>query len=440
MRKDLTATEIKEISRKKDKKTLIVIICVLLAVCFFFGGFAAGYFADNNLTNSLNWVTSMIDKNYCYYDEETGTYKKFTDEDYADAIVKTLLDKYSDYYTEQEFTDVVYTSLGNNYGTGIYFYRYSEDLSVFVVAGNSPAEKAGMEKGDVIVAGLNENGERINFADREELFAYINKFKEKEKFSLTIIRNGVEMSFFVQKEVYVESYVYYKDSEKTYVFRADDGKDPEPVELIGGMEELPLDTAFIRLEEFSGGAAEQFAYAMDYMKERGKTKLILDLRSNGGGQMDILTKIASYLVYSENDKRPVIAVSKNKRNVKTYFTASGDNFNRNIKKIVVLADGNTASASECLIGAMAYYKKAFTLDNLVITEHDGKYTTYGKGIMQTTYRNFVTGEGIKLTTDYIFQPDETTTIHGVGFIATEGNGVANESLSVPRALEILAQP
>ena len=106
----------------------------------------------------------------------------------------------------------------------------------------------------------------------------------------------------------------------------------------------------------------------------------------------------------------------------------------------MLADGNTASASECLIGAMAYYKKAFTLDNLVITEHDGKYTTYGKGIMQTTYRNFVTGEGIKLTTDYIFQPDETTTIHGVGFIATEGNGVINESLSVPRALEILAQP
>ena len=74
MRKDLTATEIKEISRKKDKRALIVIICVLLAVCFFFGGFAAGYFADNNLTNSLNWVTSMIDKNYCYYDEETGTY------------------------------------------------------------------------------------------------------------------------------------------------------------------------------------------------------------------------------------------------------------------------------------------------------------------------------------------------------------------------------
>ena len=122
MRKDLTSAEIKEISRKKDKKTLIVIICVLLVVCSFFGGFAAGYFADNNLTNSLNWVTSMIDKNYCYYDEETGTYKNFTDEDYADAIVKTLLDKYSDYYTEQEFTDVVYTSLGNNYGTGIYFY------------------------------------------------------------------------------------------------------------------------------------------------------------------------------------------------------------------------------------------------------------------------------------------------------------------------------
>ena len=440
MRKDLTSAEIKEISRKKDKKTLIVIICVLLVVCSFFGGFAAGYFADNNLTNSLNWVTSMIDKNYCYYDEETGTYKNFTDEDYADAIVKTLLDKYSDYYTEQEFTDVVYTSLGNNYGTGIYFYIYSEDLSIFAVSGNSPAEKAGMEKGDVIVAGLNENGERINFTDREELFAYINKFKEKEKFSLTVTRKGVEMSFFVQKEVYVESYVYYKDSEKTYAFRADDGKDPEPVELIGGMAELPSDTAFIRLDEFSGGAAEQFAYAMDYMKERGKTKLILDLRSNGGGQMDILTKIASYLVYSENEKRPVIAVSKNKRNVKTYFSASGDNFNRNIKKIAVLADGNTASASECLIGAMAYYKKAFTLDNLVITEHDGKYTTYGKGIMQTTYRNFVTGEGIKLTTDYIFQPDETTTIHGVGFIATEGNGVINESFSVPRALEILAQP
>ena len=110
-------------------------------------------------------------------------------------------------------------------------------------------------------------------------------------------------------------------------------------------------------------------------------------------------------------------------------------------KIAVLADENTASASECLIGAMLDYG-TLTRDALVITETNGVARTYGKGIMQTTYVNFTHGDALKLTTAYIFWPQSHTSIHGIGITTTpenevETSGVFGVDAELNRALAIM---
>ena len=111
-------------------------------------------------------------------------------------------------------------------------------------------------------------------------------------------------------------------------------------------------------------------------------------------------------------------------------------------EIVVLANGGSASATECLIGAMISYG---TLDynHLVITKQgeEENAKTFGKGIMQTTFVS-TSGTATKLTTAYIFWPDKTTCIHDKGIVALKENSVSeNENVFIDnallRAIEIL---
>ena len=158
------------------------------------------------------------------------------------------------------------------------------------------------------------------------------------------------------------------------------------------------------------------------MRTRGKSKLILDLRDNGGGFMDILSAISSYLVYGEN-KNALVSYAVHKNGGTESFYTAGDNFNRDITSIAVMANINTASASEALIGAMLYYGRAFDTTKLVIEKNSqGVARTYGKGIMQSTFQ-FLEGDAIKLTTAYVYQPDKTTCIQGKGIVVTGENAV-----------------
>ena len=203
------------------------------------------------------------------------------------------------------------------------------------------------------------------------------------------------------------------------------------------MAHLSAETAYVCFTQFEGDAAEQMESALDFMKERGRSKLILDLRDNGGGYMDILTKIAAMLVYNGGQGNFLVAYADAKTGG-IPFNTSAYNYKDHIEEIVVLADENTASASECLIGVLASYGENFSLDNLVtIKNAKGVGKTYGKGIMQTTYQ-LISGGAFKLTTARVLWPDKKTCIHGVGIIPPEANQT-NDSNAINRALEILSR-
>lgn len=424
----------KNVSSKKIKATIAICVA-LIAVLSFLGGYFAHYLIKGSDVSSAAWIVSVIENNYCVYDEETGEVKEFDAEDYAEALV-TLLDKYSSYYTPEEYSDVVSTSKGNNYGIGLAFLVDQTDCTVFKVTGNSPADRVGIKSGDVVTRGVYEGVDRT-FSDSSELLSFLSGCG-KQSITLYVQRNGTPLTFTLKKEAFTTAYVTYFDNEVSGKFRTDDsGSLTLFSEPDSEMNCLASDTAYISLSQFEGGASEQIGKALAFMRERKKTKLIFDLRDNGGGYMTKLSEIASYFVYADDGEKCLVATVKDKNGNVERFESTSDFFDASIEKITVLANENTASASECLIGAMLYYGRAFGRDGLIIEKNSqGVAKTYGKGIMQTTFLNVYTGEALKLTTAYVFQPDGKTSIHGKGFTPTVENAV-EKGFAVARAIEVL---
>ncbi len=415
------------------KITVIFIIATVLtiAISFTLGFFTKKWTAPDSI-DTLEWVIKKIDKHY--YHEEDGEIKQFTTEDYVNAIVDGLLDDYSNYYDKQTYSDLVSTNRGNYFGVGITYLTTEETAKIYGVIGNSPADKAGLKAGDVLKGAKAEGQDRVDFANKEQVFEFIDARKENEEFIFYFIRNGgSEQSVTVKRSVFISSYVEYKDSEITGVFRSE-GKNPLQLkEIAGGDASFANDVAYISLSQFEGGAGDQIEQALSLMVSRGRTRLILDMRDNGGGDMMVLCQIASCFIKQDN---ALVAYSVGKNGEVGEFKTGKSKFKNEITSISVLADGGSASATESLIGAMLYYKDCFDIDKLIIEKTDGQAKTFGKGIMQTTYKHYGAGDAIKLTTAYIYQPDKSTCIHGVGIVATPENGV-EKGQALNRALAIV---
>ena len=148
---------------------------------------------------------------------------------------------------------------------------------------------------------------------------------------------------------------------------------------------------------------------------------MLDLRNNGGGRVDILTEIAAFLCKDAAGSFPVLTVEYKDGKEEIYRapkSAYSDYFTDQTE-IAVLANCNTASASEALAGAMLDYG-TIGYEDVYLAEIGSVARTYGKGIMQTTYTNILTGEGVKLTTAVIRWPVSGNCIHGRGILPADG--------------------
>ena len=419
----------------KRQKIIIAVILALIVVISFLGGYFVHYAVNGKNINTAVRILKIIEKVGFVYDERTGERREITEEEIADALVNAVLDDYASYYTKSEYQSVAEHGKGNYQGFGLTFF--DANLTVDRVTGNSPAFKAGIEIGDKIVYGKYGEKEK-SFSKYSEMDNFLYNAPSDIDILLKVQRANKELNFTVQKNAYTASYVTYFDSEEAYCFETDkNGK------MVGksyngkGKSELFDDVALISFSAFEGGASNQMSLALERMKERGRTKLILDLRGNGGGYMDVLTEVAGYLIYCNGKNNFTVAVSESKNN-KEYFYSGKNKFNKDITSISVLADKYSASASECLIGAMLHYGGVFSADKLIIQkDDDGKATTFGKGIMQTTY-GFIDGSALKLTTARVLWPDETTCIHKKG-ITTKAENQVGASQVISRALDVLSE-
>lgn len=438
------------LDRKKRNKALVALV---LAFCFFavfFAGFFTGSCGSAS-SRKAKEIIRLIDKYAVAVDGDADK------DEIARAIVNSVLadDAYAKYYSKQEYEKELSQDKGIYAGLGVSFLVNSDGAAigdcVYSVQKNSPAYHAGIKAGDKITsAQVLPDGEKATFSGNAGLLEFLSEAPEFTDILFTVTRDGEfkDKEFKLQKEYYTTSYVdYYDDKDKVYFYAESGsvatGRTQLKVEENGGISQLPSDTALIVFTGFEGNAAKEFKSSLDYMKQKGKSKLIIDLRDNGGGFMTTLSEIASYLIYNGGKSRSVVAVAIEKDGKKTNYYTSGNEFYDNIKKIAIIANQNTASASECLIGALLYYGNkdgaAFSSDSLVLTYNasHGDYSTYGKGIMQTTY-TLSTGGAFKLTTAYIYQPDGKTCIHGGGITTDNEKNRVDDANALLRAIDTLA--
>ncbi len=410
------------------KKTLWrALACIIGAILFFAAGAATVWFTLDGEFRTLIKVKKMIDEKY---------YKEISDEEFYGVLFKSinedLLDPYSCYMTADEFNASAGELAGNRSGLGLVFLTKDGEgkdiMKITRVCGNSPAEAAGILAGEYLV-GFGKTQESLTESEKfEDFSAFLQDFEAGETFILKL-RMGEETRLItLSKAEYVENYVFYRTRDKAYAFEGEKATDlverGKPLTCLNG------DTAYIRLVQFGGEAANAFKQVMDLFKQEGKKNLVLDLRGNGGGYLDVMQDLAGYFCKNTDERKPVVAVAdygekresfSAKRNVyKEYFSADS--------RICVLADEGSASASECLLGSMLDYG-AISYADICLTERNGVAKTYGKGIMQSTYYLSVKGDALKLTTAEIRWPVTNTSIHGRGILPSDGTKTVKEGVT-----------
>ena len=420
--------------KKKDitKKVVGIVSIFLSLVLAFMAGFFANHITSPKSIKTTSEVIEIIEE-YGYVVDENGNLKKLTETDYANALVTGLLDRYAKYYTKEEYQKKKNQQKGQYSGFGISIDSTDEYPVVVNIVGNSPAESAGIKLGDKILSGTaNEQTVRFNLVDMGD---YLNGLENNAQVVFEVERNGEKLFISVIKSSYKATYIKYYDNQGQIIFDFDNGLE-ERVE--DKRIDVDSDTALIKIESFEGDVAYQLKKALEYMQKNNRTKLILDLRNNGGGYMDDLVAVSRQLIYNDG-KATLIAYAQGKGDSESFYMY-GQEKNESITDVVVLANEGTASASECLIGAMLCYgEKNFTKEKLILEKNsDGVARTYGKGIMQTTYL-LSNGGAIKLTTAKILWPDMSTCIHDVGIRTVAENEVNAGNDAIIRARQILSQ-
>lgn len=402
---------------KKGKALKTAAACLLGAVILagvFLAGWMGHYLSLGKEVRTYLWAKSVAEKNYYRPADEAELYEK---------LYGTLsLDDYSKLYSPEEYAAYAAKEQGQNSGVGISVSTQESGtpLRIVSVTEGSPACLAGICKGMYLTAFGTDTPRAGTF---EELKALIAESETVRLVCGSLPDGSDGKTYDVTPRAYRAAFVSYRDSAAAFGFRYETTEEGERRVL----EErgVPLagadgKTAYLRLDGFLGRAGEEFAQCLSLMKERGRENLIVDLRGNGGGYLDILAQIASHLLKG-GDERPVVAVAKY-RNGETGFRCGGNDYSSYFSehsRIVVLADENSASASECLIGALSDYGTVLPQDIFLRENENGSAKTYGKGIMQSQFEG-PSGAVMKLTVAKVYWPLSGKCIDGTGVTPADG--------------------
>lgn len=411
----------------KNSRLIIKFIALVLLCCCFL------VFTGCSENIRKKEIVKLINKHAIYATDVV------TKEQLDSSSVEEILsnDHYAKLYSKEEYAQIKEQNAGNYSGFGLSFFKGT--LVVYSAAINSPAEMAGIKSGDVITA-VTINGVRTETRTFEDLFSTISLVKTNEEVTFSVKTSDLLVKdVTIKKTNYKAGYVTYIDNEKELKVRTYSNGDFYLQEFTENRNtDLSNDTAYIGLTEFNGKASEQLQLALSEIKNKNKTSVILDLRNNGGGSLDILIDICEQLLPTSVKKgSPIMFVQYKKgQNV---FTTDKNGQNNYINKLIVLANENTASASEALIGVLnCYGVGGFNLSNLIVEYNSSRknYSTFGKGIMQTTYR-LTMGGALKITTAKIYWPDQITCIHDIGAEPTLSSNGVEKGYALNRAISML---
>ncbi|MDO4648485.1 MAG: S41 family peptidase [Eubacteriales bacterium] len=349
-----------------------------------------GLMGDPRVTDKVETIESMIEERYIEdVDEQT------LEEGMYAGMVAALGDPYSRYYTSEEYDQEMTVSEGNYKGIGVVLSQEEEACTIVEVYKGGPGEEAGLLPKDIIIS---LNGESV---EGWELSTIVSTVKSSEApITMGILRDGKEMEFSVD----------VREVELTYV----------------NTKMLDNNVGYLELTEFSGVATKQYKDGIEELKEQGMEKLIVDLRDNPGGYLDTVCDILREIL-----PEGLIVYTEDKNGFQQQEKCDGENPLE--IPLVVLVNGNSASASEIFAGAVQDYE----IGTIVGT------TTYGKGIVQSI-QGLADGSALKLTVSHYYTP-KGNDIHKIGItpdveVEMDENGEKGEPDKDPqlqKALELL---
>lgn len=312
----------------------------------------------------LETIEDLIDKNFYFEDDEQAK---------QDGIIKGYLegldDPYSVYYTQEEYAAFMEDTEGEYVGVGVQVSQNVDTKVITVVkVFNGPAKDAGIQENDIITE---VNGEDISAQDIDTV---VDKIRGEE---------GTEVTISVYRAADAKDYDYTMPRQKV---------ENPTVEY----EMLADNIGYVQVSSFYEVTAEQYIAAIKDLESQGMEGLIVDLRDNGGGLLDIAVEMLDFMlpagkiVYTEDKDGKV--TSEYNSDEQQQFT----------KPLAVLVNGYSASASEIFAGAIKDYGTGTLVGE----------NTYGKGIVQRMFP-LEDGSAIKLTIAKYFTP-KGNDIHKIG--------------------------
>ncbi|ATU05556.1 hypothetical protein BKN14_03860 [Candidatus Gracilibacteria bacterium HOT-871] len=319
---------------------------------------------DKNVNNSKE-DSLNLDKYFSVYDKIKDNYYDFGDVKKEDLVEKSIVglvsglnDPYTEYFNPNENKNFMSSLSGDFEGIGAVLEKVDLGVKITSVVENSPAETAGIKPGDIVT---DVNGTNIAKMSTTEVIALIKGPAGKEV--NLVLKRGDET---IEKQLFTKAIV---------------------IPSIAG-KEIDDDIGYIGVATFGDKTGTEFKKELEKLKN--KKGIIIDLRDNGGGYLEIAVNMLENFI----KRGDVIAYTKYKDGKKdTYYSRSlGDLYNG---KIVVLMNGFSASASEIFAGVMKDYQKAILVGE----------KTYGKGSVQQPIE-LKDGSMIKITIAKWFTPKD----------------------------------
>jgi len=346
----------------ENKSNNKVLIPILISLIFVGGIYLGTLFTpkqqvgnqNSNINSKFSTILETIEDRYV----DSVDHDMLVESSIVGMIQK--LDPHSAYIPPKDLGTVNEQLDGKFGGVGIRFLIHDDTLVVTHVLPNSPSEEAGLFPGDRIVQV--DDSVLVDNVNNKKVMSLL-KGKEGTDVKLVVLRKGKK------KEIEIT-------------------RGTIPISSIDANIMLTKTIGFIKLNSFTYDAGDEFVTAAQELKEQGMTKLIFDLRNNGGGFMHAATKIIDQFLPSG---KLMVYTKGRKVQQDEYFSTSGGILKD--VEVIVLINTLSASASEIVAGAIQDNDRGFILGR----------RSFGKGLVQDQ-QEFNDGSALRLTISRYYTP------------------------------------
>jgi carboxyl-terminal processing protease len=313
--------------------------------------------ASENHRNKLNKLIDFIDNEYV---------DKVNTDSIVDLAASNILDKldpHSVYVPKSEQKQLAETMKGDFVGIGVNFYMLNDTIAIVNSVKDGPSEKAGIKSGD-----------RILYANKEKLFG--RKLTSEDLYSRLKGEKGTEVALTI----------YRKSENKKFQIQLQ--RDVVAIESVAATVMINPTLGYIKINRFAETTHDEFKKGLLQLKQQGAKSLVIDVRDNGGGYMEIAAKIADELLI---DKQLIVFTKNKKGKIDKTFATDGGEFESG--KVYILINESSASASEILAGAIQDNDRGIVIGR----------RSFGKGLVQREM-NFQDGSAVRLTIARYYTP------------------------------------